>query len=633
MKLNRLYFTFLSVFIGLSATAQMDKNKFDSLIRMVDFEREDSLTQNQLRYLSIFSPSNDSAIYFGEAALTLAEKLSDNQAIADTYLSLSNPIRRKGDLERAMDYVLKALSLYEQIPDDKGAAVCYNVIGVGYINQEHYTLAIEYLWRAVMMDSTSGRTDRLATDYNNLGEAYRLSGKLDSAEIIFEKALQLYYDNDINWGIGYALGNIGLVYAEKGEYAYAETLIDSATSIFTGLGDMYPIAVYQAYTSDIFYERGDIAKALQYAHQSFKIGLGDGLKEQIRDASYKLSQLYQDLGDFKSAFEYQNKYLQYRDSINSAETIRKMADLRTEFEVSQKQTEVDLLNQQKKTQQAIGWGLVSGLSLLGALAVVLYRNNQKKLKINKLLEDQKGQLEEMNDTKDKFFSIISHDLRGPVNSFKGISQIIKMYVNTKRTDQLIEVTKDIDNSVEGLSDLLDNLLNWAVQQQGQVPNVPEKVNLSELTADLLKTFSNMAQAKQIALLSDMSDNIDLWVDRNSTMTILRNLVNNAIKFTKNGGEVSVNANQEGDYAVVRIKDTGVGMPKRKLQELFQLKASKRSWGTEGEKGLGLGLQLVDEFINMNQGSITVESIEGVGTSFIVKLPLFESKPTEKMEKI
>jgi len=309
--------------------------------------------------------------------------------------------------------------------------------------------------------------------------------------------------------------------------------------------------------------------ALKYAHQSLVIGEDGMLKEQIRDASLKLSELYGETGNYKKAFEYQSQYLSYGDSISSVETIRNMADLRTEFEVSQKQIEVDLLSQEKKTQQAISLGLISGLALVIILIGVLYRNNQRKLKSNQLLEEQKDRLERLNNTKDKFFSIISHDLRGPVNAFHGISQLIKSFLLKGKTDELIEVAEDIDKSVDGLSELLNYLLNWAVQQQGHVQNVPEKVSLNEMIDGLFNTFDNMAKSKNISLESGLDEEIELWVDRNSAMTILRNIVNNSLKFSDAGGKIDIIAAQENEYAVIKITDTGVGIPEKKLKELFE----------------------------------------------------------------
>jgi two-component system NtrC family sensor kinase len=137
-------------------------------------------------------------------------------------------------------------------------------------------------------------------------------------------------------------------------------------------------------------------------------------------------------------------------------------------------------------------------------------------------------------------------------------------------------------------------------------------------------FSNSAKAKKIEITTSIPDNLELWVDKNTSMTILRNLVNNALKFTSEGGQVSILAEAESaTMAKITIKDTGVGIPPEKLNALFKMDGYKASYGTGGERGLGLGLQLVYEFVEMNNGTVEVESEEGKGTSFIVHLPLYD----------
>ena len=168
---------------------------------------------------------------------------------------------------------------------------------------------------------------------------------------------------------------------------------------------------------------------------------------------------------------------------------------------------------QRKLSIIIGAGLLIFLILIGVIAVIQYRNNLVKKANNQLLraqkqelEQQKVQLESLNDTKDRFFSIISHDLRGPVNAFFGVSKLIKMYVAKGKVNDLSEIADDLETSVRKLSGLLDGLLEWAVQQQGQFPNIPEKVNFNEMANDLMEVFENMAMSKSITLNTELPEN-------------------------------------------------------------------------------------------------------------------------------
>ena len=229
---------------------------------------------------------------------------------------------------------------------------------------------------------------------------------------------------------------------------------------------------------------------------------------------------------------------------------------RKQAEVDLKEKEVALLNQQRRTQTIIAIGLGIVLVLVGVLAYILYRNNQRRLKTNQLLANQKTELERLNSTKDRFFSIISHDLRGPVNAFYGISGLIEDFVENHDIESLKVLAGDIDESVDQLSSLLDNLLEWAVQQQGHFPNIPEKVRLKAIVNDVNSTFLTMAKSKNISLYYRLEEDIYLWADRNSTMTILRNLVNNALKFTGEGGEVVITGKAENgkcQYSRIRYR--------------------------------------------------------------------------------
>jgi signal transduction histidine kinase len=197
---------------------------------------------------------------------------------------------------------------------------------------------------------------------------------------------------------------------------------------------------------------------------------------------------------------------------------------------------------------------------------------------------------------------------------------MKMLIEKDDKKSLLLFADEMKKSVYQLSGLLDNLLDWAMQQQGHFTANPEKLPLKQLVEEMTGSLNNMAMAKQIELSTDIPEEINLLADRNTTVTILRNLTNNAIKFTPEGGRVKISASMNGRLAEVRVTDTGLGIPQKKMEELFKLQEKKSTFGTKGEKGLGLGLQLVKEFMDLNKGSIRVESVEQKGTTFILHFP-------------
>ncbi len=587
----------------------------------------DSLTQHLLYIVYSEHTNPDSIIKFAKKAYELAQSRNMKDWTYKSLLNIGQGYKSKGQLKKSLNTFLTYLEKAKSESDERREALAYSAIGSVYRVQENYSSALNYYNLGIgklrlLMDSTN-----LAISLMNTGELYRINHTLDTALFYFEESDKIFELKNYKIGKAYNLGNIGLVYAEQGKHLLAEQNILEATKILKELGDNYPIAVYNTYMADIYWAKGDMPRALEYAHSSYNLAVADGLKEQIRDASQMLSELYESNQEYKKAFLFQEEYLAYRDSINNEETIRKMADLRTEYEVSQKQIEVDLLNQEKKTSSVTRAGLLGIILIIGGLAFIYIKRNKEKSIVNKLLTEQKQQLkiqhdelEVLNATKDRFFSIISHDLRSPVSSFRGLTSIMKLSLDEKNYDDLPKMTEMLDKSSKHLSSLLDNLLAWAVSQQGEFPYNPKKIQLKKLVDEVVQSADATAIAKQIVITNNINEKICAWVDNESVKTIIRNLVSNALKFTPKGGKVEISATTELDKVKLKILDTGVGISDEKFALLFAINELKSTPGTDGEKGLGLGLRLVYEFAKMNKGSILAESKEGKGTTFTVVLP-------------
>ncbi len=254
--------------------------------------------------------------------------------------------------------------------------------------------------------------------------------------------------------------------------------------------------------------------------------------------------------------------------------------------------------------------------------VFQFKENAETLRENDTLKLLLKEIESQKKLKDKFFAIISHDLRGPVSAFRGINFVLEKYIQSQKYDELENIIKEIDKSASNLSILLDNLLNWASQEMGQISYNPEKLNVKEMIEEILGSHETMASAKNIKMESSIPDDTYLWADKNSTYTILRNLVSNALKFTLEKGKVQISqSNKTREKITLVVRDNGIGIHKDKLNNIFQVFGNKSTFGTKGEKGVGLGLQLVYEFTKLNKGTISVESEENKGTSFSLTLPI------------
>ncbi len=623
MKIPKRFLSVLGISIFISCSGQFlygqDQSTADSLKTVFssgNYQKKPDTVLYQLLSDIAFNENNpDESIRYAD--LLIAEVSSNDQNPRWLYrgnYNKGNALRRKGDYDRAFEAMFSALKFATEANYKGGIGATLMGIADTYSVLGNSANAVNYYNQAIDEIRDTPDSVTLAIVLLNAGDEYVKSGKLDSAlQYFFESAI-IFNQQQYAIGQAYNMGNIGMVYAQQGKDELAVASLNEATSMLEELGDRYAIASYQYEMAGIYQKRGDLDQALDYAMESYSIGVQERLKEQIRDAALIASEIFEEQRVLDEAYKYLKVYVAYRDSINNEQIIQNMADLRREFEVSQKQLEVDLLNQQKRNQQIIGAGLILILLMAVGFLVMVYRNYQRKNRLS-------SELEQLNRTKDKFFSIISHDLRGPISAFNGISRMIRIYITKERYRDLESMTHDIDDSVSSISSLLDNLLNWAAQQQGHLPYNPERIQVNEMVGNIFQTFKATADAKNIQLSADIPETLSVWVDRNSAVTILRNLTSNALKFTPEGGSVSIEASEADRFGLIKVKDSGVGMNQEKLDDLFKLKDQKSTYGTSGEKGIGLGLQLVNEFTQLNKGKVEVESEEGKGTTFTISLPL------------
>ena len=225
------------------------------------------------------------------------------------------------------------------------------------------------------------------------------------------------------------------------------------------------------------------------------------------------------------------------------------------------------------------------------------------------------QLRELNASKDKFFSIIAHDLRSPINSLNGLTQFVAENLDNYTFDQLKDVILLQRKTTENLSKLLENLLTWSRLQRGMIEYSPQYLNLRTIVERNVALFIGIAEQKQLILKNLIQEEMGIYADLHMLDTIVRNLLSNALKFTEPGGEVSVLARPDNVYIEVSVSDTGIGIESKHLPKIFQLGTKYKRLGTAHEKGTGLGLILCKEFVEKNGGRIWVESDVDKGSTF------------------
>ncbi len=246
---------------------------------------------------------------------------------------------------------------------------------------------------------------------------------------------------------------------------------------------------------------------------------------------------------------------------------------------------------------------------------------------NKLLAEQNETLKNLVSTKDKFFSIIAHDLKNPFNTLLNFSQLLCSNLHRYDFEKIEKFVKIIQDSASKGYKLLENLLEWSRSQMGRIEFRPEKINLQTVFEDISTLLSNTAISKNISLkINESLENFILFADMNMTRTILRNLISNALKFTHNYGEVKVSSRiMESNWVEICVSDTGIGISQENIAKLFRIEEHLTTKGTAQEIGTGLGLILCKEFVEKHNGKIWCESEVGRGSKFYFTLPLYVEK--------
>jgi adenylate cyclase len=329
------------------------------------------------------------AVKYAEELISLAKELNEPKFEQQGYFLKGNHKRKMGELDEALEAYIKSAEAAGNANSLRAEGITYGAIADIYSLSNNHNNAMLYYRKAISTLRQSDDSIALASNILNAGDEFLHRDMFDSAYAYFKESSLIFEKLDYLTGKAYSLGNIGMVYANIGQRDLAEKNINEAIIILEELEDFYPICVYLLYMSDIYSVKDDESTAMEYAFKSLQLAEVHGLKEQISNANLKLSELYEKSGNAGESLKYYKNHIAFRDSVNNLMSIQKMADLRTDFEVAQKQVEVDMLNQAKRNTRIVIIGLIIivflGAIILGTL-YWYYKNIQiEKKRSEKLL--------------------------------------------------------------------------------------------------------------------------------------------------------------------------------------------------------------------------------------------------------
>jgi signal transduction histidine kinase len=602
--------------------------KTDSLLILLDKTESDTSKVSLLIQLSDSWISDDIklSLEYIQRALSLAEKTGNTKVIASTLNSMAKVSLRAGLIDISADY----FNRYLEMITDNGSKmeIGYTMFNLGSVRMvlNDYDKAEEMFLKSFQMikefyaeANDSVPPTVIINLYNNLGIIHREKSQLDESVQYLNNGIK-----SARTGIGFEpdlirlLINLGETLIKQKKLNEATLALNEALSIARKNNNKATESAVYLSLGNLSEENENTKAAFEYYRTGYRLAIQFGDVSMLQVISYPLAKLYKKTGQADSSLKYLTLSNEYQEKLN----LEKAKDnlLRQELNAQFRERE-QVLEARDKNRKI--WEILILLMIIAIALISFYFTFKKlrKIQADKAYIKQKAQeLKEIIETKDKLFSIIAHDLRGPIGNF---IPALELLTSNNAIDEnlkkrlLAEMKKDSKNTYS----LLDDLLTWAGIHGNSIQITPQNFVLNEALIQNVVLLTPGADQKSISISIETTGIITVFADKNTISTVVRNLLSNAIKFTPMNGSITVSAKHNSRYCEVTIADSGVGMSKEIADNLLISRSYYTTFGTNGEKGSGLGLAICREFVEKNGGEIWLESEQGKGSKFIFTIPL------------
>lgn len=666
--LNQLSFEYKRVDVNKSFYYA---NLADSASSSIGFSLGRAEALLNIGYYHLRTSQYDVAIVRYSEAQALFKSIDNKVGIANTLLGLGAVHNQKTEYNEALEFYQKSLEIWKSLPPKKYAeriAAVYNNMGVVYRIQGNYVKAIEHYQNSLILKKEIGDSAGMSDTYNNLGVVYRIQHNYDQALENYFKALRIRKNIDYKRGVAMTLNNIGIVYKEMQQYDEALKYFDESLLLRKELNDKRGIAHVYNNMGDVhlrmnnlaisfeFFKNGlDAAREIGYlSTQSYCLmGLGKVLLRQgayqkaydygrealnlarevgdittIEEVSRILAETSAALGKFQKAYEYQVLHKVMSDSILNETNTKKIVGLEFEYKYHNEKVEQEkqTIEQRAKLtrQKQVTIIFIFGFALTLILVIIVllsFRRKQRDFEIisnqKKLLQDQAMRLRELDEIKSRFFTNISHEFRTPLTLILGPVEEMLEQARDSKTKELLFL---IQTNAKNLMGLINQLLDISKVEKGMVRMNFTYSNICMHVANITEMFRNQAENKKIELnfATNVKD-IEGYVDKEKLERMLFNLISNAIKNTESGSiSIAVAKVDDGKLVEISVSDTGKGIADDKIPYVFD-----RFYMADDSvvSGSGIGLAYTNELVKLYKGSISVSSAIGVGSKFVLRLPL------------
>ncbi|PZX94310.1 hypothetical protein DOS84_06710 [Flavobacterium aquariorum] len=621
------------LFIGINSFSQKSQEqKIDSLKTVISHTTVDTIKIKALSDLSALLYYSDSqkSLYYSNSAYALSKKNNYKKGIALSYNNFGVYYRIRADFPKALDYNYKSLHLFEILNDKNGIAKANNGLGTIYVEFKNYKQALTCYKKALKESQEIKDRKSIATYLNNIGDVYLRMKEYQKALSYFDKAIKMnaYEKSSYESGLNYT--NIGITLNFLKQYKKSIEATNKSISIYNNdlslfnafnkleLGKSYYYLALEEKNKTNQFQL--LQKSLDYIKESLKIFKREKSLIDIRDSYSYLSNIYKTQNKPELALMFFEKSSNLNDSIFSNENKIQIEFLKSQREIDLKDKKIEIQNLKIKNEARKVYLLYTITIAVIILLTLFFWLYLSKRKTNLQLKEKNKVISNINKQKDKFFSIIAHDLRGPFTGFLGLTELLAQDIDNMDKEEIQFAAINMRSSAVNLNRLLENLLEWSRMEQGLIPFSPQKSKFLPLVKESVNTLQDEANKKRIKIQIKIPEDLTIYADYHILQSVIRNLLSNAVKFTPRNGSIKIEAHDDSKSTVVSISDTGIGMDAKILQNLFQLEVKTNRNGTENEPSIGLGLILCKEFVEKHNGKIWVESEVNIGTTFYFNFP-------------
>jgi signal transduction histidine kinase len=565
---------------------------------------------------------NDIALEYFEKGLKLAKNERDSSKIAEAMIKIGKVKIMLGELDIALKNFEVALEISQRTRDTRLEISATNYLGIlNYI--------IDNISEAEKLTFKAFELAQKHNDLEGLGLANEHLAIIRIKQVRYEEALK-YNKNaeDISFQLDFIANipavyyNYGVIYNRMGNYNKALEYINKSQEIRKTFEDIRGLATDYNMLGRVFMAKKEYKKAIENFEMAQKIYKEYNALRSLVPVLYSLAISYENVGNFKAALNYFKEYKTFSDSMFNENVKRQVAISNAKRQLEEKELEIKKLEEKALLQTKLQNFLIIFTSItliVLAIAVSLYfkvrKSRHEILEINKKLVS-------LNNERNKFFSIISHDLKSPFLGILGLTELLKDEANQSDNQTLKNLTYKLDKAVNNQYKLVDNLLNWTLLQSGKMKFEPSEFVLTDVVNEVIESLNNFSAQKNIRIKSSFEKSFTVFADRNMISSVLRNLISNAIKYSLPDSDVNVTVSKKNEnYITVKVKDSGVGISEENISKLFSLDYNFSTEGTDNEKGTGLGLLIVKDMVTQNKGEISVTSKPNLGSIFEFTLPI------------